>query len=216
MRQSLFRVKNVSQGDEMFLKKKKTFSCGAYDYLIVGLGNPGARYEMTRHNAGFLAVELLAMGYGADIKKLKFHALTGEVKIGDTRCLLMKPQTYMNHSGEAVGEAARFYKIPAEKIIVFSDDVSLDVGKIRVRRKGSAGGHNGLKSIIDALSSQDFQRVKIGVGKKPSPETDLVEWVLGRFPKQEEETLKSALQNAAAAAELIAAGKTDEAMNLYN
>ncbi|MCD7723855.1 MAG: aminoacyl-tRNA hydrolase [Clostridiales bacterium] len=200
----------------MFFKRKKAFSAGAYDYIIAGLGNPGAKYEMTRHNAGFLAVDLLALNHGAEIKKLKFHALTGDLKLGGARCLLMKPQTYMNNSGQAVSEAARFYKIPAENIIVFSDDVLLDVGKIRIRRKGSAGGHNGLKSIINLLGSQDFQRVKIGVGKKPAPETDLIEWVLGRFPKEQEAQLKEALQNAAAAAELIAGGKTDEAMNLFN
>ncbi len=155
----------------MFFKKAKT---NVYDFMIVGLGNPGAKYEMTRHNAGFLAIDLFAMKYNANIKKLKFHALIGDAKVDQNRCLLVKPQTYMNNSGEAVGAIANFYKIPAEKIIVFSDDISLEVGKIRIRRKGSSGGHNGLKSIINALSSEEFIRIKIGVGKKPTPEPDLI------------------------------------------
>ena len=124
---------------------------GAYDYIIAGLGNPGAKYEMTRHNAGFLAIDMLAMKQNKEIKRLKFHALTCDAEIEGKKCLLMKPQTFMNNSGEAIGEAAKFYKIPPQNIIVFSDDISLDVGKIRIRRKGSAGGHNGLKSIIAHL-----------------------------------------------------------------
>ena len=132
------------------------------------------------------------------------------------KCLLMKPQTFMNNSGEAVGEAARFYKIPPERIIVISDDISLDVGKIRIRRKGSAGGHNGLKSIIEHLGSEDFPRIKIGVGKKPNAYTDLADWVLGTFPKEQQPDLKTALANADDALRLIVSGQTDAAMNLYN
>ena len=197
----------------MLLSGKKG---SAFEYIIAGLGNPGAKYEMTRHNAGFLALDLFAVKNNADIKKLKYHSLVREVTISGKRCLLMKPQTFMNNSGEAIGEAARFYKIPPERVIVISDDTTLDVGKIRIRRKGSAGGHNGLKSIIAHLGSEDFPRVKIGVGKKPNAYTDLADWVLARFPKESEEDLKQALENALSAVELIVAGETDKAMNLYN
>lgn len=196
----------------MFFAKKS----GGYEFIIAGLGNPGARYEMTRHNAGFLALELLARENDFDIKRLKFHSLVQDFSGFGPKCLLMKPQTFMNNSGEAVGEAARFYKIPPERIIVLSDDISLDVGKIRIRRKGSAGGHNGLKSIIAHLGSEDFPRVKIGVGKKPDAYTDLADWVLGTFPADQQGELKTALENAANAVSLIVNGQTDKAMNLYN
>lgn len=189
---------------------------GAYDYIIAGLGNPGAKYEMTRHNAGFLAIDMLAMKQNKEIKRLKFHALTCDAEIEGKKCLLMKPQTFMNNSGEAIGEAAKFYKIPPQNIIVLSDDISLDVGRIRIRRKGSAGGHNGLKSIIAHLGSEDFPRVKIGVGKKPNAYMDLADWVLGRFPKELEPLLKEALENADGAISLIVQDKFDRAMNLYN
>lgn len=189
---------------------------GAYDYIIAGLGNPGAKYEMTRHNAGFLAIDMLAMKQNKEIKRLKFHALTCDAEIEGKKCLLMKPQTFMNNSGEAIGEAAKFYKIPPQNIIVLSDDISLDVGKIRIRRKGSAGGHNGLKSIIAHLGSEDFPRVKIGMGKKPNAYMDLADWVLGRFPKELEPQLKEALENADGAISLIVQDKFDRAMNLYN
>lgn len=200
----------------MFLTRKKQFNSASYDYIIVGLGNPGARYEMTRHNAGFLAMDLLAIEEGFDIKRLKHHALVSDVNIGDKRCLVMKPQTMMNASGEAVGEAAKFYKVPPEKIIVVYDDISLDVGKTRIRRKGSAGGHNGIKSIISHLGSENFPRVKIGVGKKPNPEYDLAAWVLGRFPAELEKDLKTALENSTKAVRLIVSDEIDKAMNLYN
>lgn len=191
-------------------------SNGGYEYLIVGLGNPGAKYEMTRHNAGFLAVDLLAIKENLNIKKLKYHALVGDAVIDGKKCLVMKPQTFMNNSGEAVGEACRFYKIPPEKVIVISDDISLDVGKIRIKRKGSAGGHNGLKSIIAHLGSENFVRIKVGVGKKPSADYDLVDWVLGRFPKELEKELKSALENAVASLPYIVNDEIDKAMNLFN
>ena len=197
----------------MLLSGKKG---SAFEYIIAGLGNPGAKYEMTRHNAGFLALDLYAVKNNADIKKLKYHSLVREVTVSGKRCLLMKPQTFMNNSGEAIGEAAKFYKIPPERVIVISDDTTLDLGKIRIRRKGSAGGHNGLKSIIAHLGSEDFPRVKIGVGKKPDAYTDLADWVLARFPKESEADLKNALENALSAVELIVAGETDKAMNLYN
>lgn len=201
----------------MFLNRRKQFNNNSkYDYIIVGLGNPGAKYEMTRHNAGFLAIDLLAIEEGFDVKRLKHHALVAETTISGKKCLVMKPQTMMNNSGEAVGEASKFYKIPPERIIVLYDDISLDVGKTRIRRKGSAGGHNGIKSIIAHLGSEDFPRVKIGVGKKPNPEYDLVSWVLGRFPKELEGDLKSALENTANAVRLLVNDNIDEAMNRYN
>ena len=200
----------------MFLNKRKQFNSSGYDFIIAWLGNPGSKYEMTRHNAGFLAVDLFAIKEGVSIKKLKFHSLVCDVKIGGKKCLLMKPQTFMNNSGDAIGEAARLYGIPPEKVIIISDDISLDVGKIRIKRKGSAGGHNGLKSIIAQLGTENFPRIKIGVGKKPSADYDLVDWVLGRFPKALEADLKTALENTAAAIPLMVGGETDKAMNLFN
>ena len=200
----------------MFLNKRKQFNSSGYDFIIAGLGNPGSKYEMTRHNAGFLAVDLFAIKEGVSIKKLKFHSLVCDVKIGGKKCLLMKPQTFMNNSGDAIGEAARLYGIPPEKVIIISDDISLEVGKIRIKRKGSAGGHNGLKSIIAQLGTENFPRIKIGVGKKPSADYDLVDWVLGRFPKALEADLKTALENTAAAIPLMVGGETDKAMNLFN
>lgn len=191
-------------------------SNGGYNYLIVGLGNPGAKYEMTRHNAGFLAVDLLAVKENLNIKKLKYHALVGDAVINGKKCLVMKPQTFMNNSGEAVGEAARFYKIPPERVIVISDDFSFDVGQIRIKRKGSAGGHNGLKSIIAHLGSENFPRIKVGVGKKPNADYDIIDWVLGRFPKELEKDLKSALENAVDALPYIVNEEIDKAMNLFN
>lgn len=195
---------------------KKKFNKSSYDFLIVGLGNPGKKYEMTRHNAGFLAMDLMAIEENVDIRKLKHHSLTCDVSINGKHCLLMKPQTMMNNSGEAVGEAVRYYNIPVENVIIIYDDISLDVGQTRIRRKGSAGGHNGIKSIISHLGSENFPRVKIGVGKKPNPEYDLVNWVLGRFPKELEGDLKSALENSTKAVRLIVDGDIDQAMNLYN
>lgn len=199
----------------MFLTKKKT-SNSSYEYIIAGLGNPGAKYEMTRHNAGFLAMDLLAIEENIDIKKLNHHALAADAVISGKRCLLMKPQTMMNNSGEAIGEAARFYKIPPENVIIIYDDISLDVGQTRIRRKGSAGGHNGIKSIIAHLGSENFPRIKVGVGKKPHPDYDLVNWVLGRFPKEQEADLKSALENSTKALRLMVDDQIDKAMNLYN
>lgn len=198
------------------LLKSKFFNNSSYDYIVAGLGNPGAKYEMTRHNAGFLAMDLLAITKNTDIKRLKHHALVADMQIGGKRCLVMKPQTMMNNSGEAIGEAAKFYKIPPENVIIVYDDISLDVGQTRIRRKGSAGGHNGIKSIIAHLGSENFPRIKVGVGKKPTPEYDLVNWVLGRFPKEQEKDLKSALENSVSALELIVGGDIDKAMNLYN
>lgn len=191
-------------------------SQGGIEFLIVGLGNPGGKYEITRHNAGFLWADLFAESLNTEIKRLKYHALTAEVNIDGHRCLLMKPQTFMNNSGEAVSEAAKFYKIPLEKIIVVFDDISLPIGKLRVRRKGSAGGHNGIKSIIAHLGSENFPRVKLGVGAKPHPDYDLADWVLTSFKKEDFPALKEAMESACKAVELIVKGETDKAMNQYN
>lgn len=191
-------------------------SQGGIEFIIVGLGNPGAKYEITRHNAGFLWADLFAESLDTEIKRLKYHALTAEVNIDGHRCLLMKPQTFMNNSGEAVSEAAKFYKIPLEKIIVVFDDISLPIGKLRVRRKGSAGGHNGIKSLIAHLGSENFPRVKIGVGAKPHPDYDLGDWVLTSFKKEDFPALKEAMVKACDAVKLIVNGSADKAMNLYN
>ena len=195
---------------------KKKMATGNVDYIIVGLGNPGGEYEATRHNAGFVVIDMLAEEFSCAVTKLKFKSLYGTAQIGDKKCILMKPQTYMNNSGEAVRDAAAFYKIPAERIIVVSDDISLDVGKLRIKRKGSDGGHNGLKSIIYQLQSDNFSRIKMGVGKKPHPEYDLAAWVLSRFKNDEVEPLKSAAKNACDAIKLIVGEKIDMAMNKFN
>lgn len=189
---------------------------GKIEYIVAGLGNPGKKYENTRHNAGFKALDLLAEKYGFEFKKLKFHALVADEVIASKRCLIMKPQTMMNLSGEAVLEAAQYYNIADENIIIIYDDVSLDVGKIRVRRKGSAGGHNGIKSIISCLGSEDFPRVKIGVGKKPSPEYDMVKWVLGDIPQESKKAFDEKLNDAVGATEAILNDGIDKAMNNYN
>lgn len=201
----------------MFRKKRfDAPTLGAPEFMIVGLGNPDKKYEFTRHNAGFLCVDMLAEKHGFTVKKLKFRSLLGDAVLGGHRCLILKPQTYMNLSGEAVREAAAFYKIPPERILVLFDDISLDVGKLRIRRKGTDGGHNGIKNIIYHLASDQFPRIKIGVGKKPHPDYDLADWVLSEFKKDEEAPLKSALENACSAVELLLDGEIDKAMNLYN
>lgn len=186
------------------------------EFIIAGLGNPGTQYENTRHNCGFMAAETLADIYKTPLKRLRFKSLTGEISIGGKRCLVMKPTTFMNNSGDAVEEAAVFYKIPPERILVIYDDISLDVGRLRIRGKGSDGGHNGMKSIILRLNSDNFPRIRIGVGKKPNKDYDLADWVLSRFTKEEGEKLETALSNSAKAAELIVEGKINEAMNIYN
>lgn len=192
-------------------KDKSTF-----EYLIVGLGNPGKKYEFTRHNAGFLFVDILSEKFAFTVKKLKFHALIGEARINGKRCLVMKPQTMMNCSGEAVKEACRFYKIPPENVIVVFDDISLDVGKLRIRRNGSAGGHNGIKSIINHLGSDNFPRIKMGVGAKPHPDYDLADWVLSEFTRTEGKQLRVAVDNACDAVALMVNGETERAMSNFN
>ena len=188
---------------------------GPVSFIIVGLGNIGKQYELTRHNAGFLAIDYIAEKYGAKIDRVKFHATVGEATIGGVRVLLMKPTTLMNNSGIAVGEAAAFYKISPDRVLVLHDEISFDAGIIRIRRKGSAGGHNGLKSIIARLPGEDFPRIKIGVGKKPTPEYDLADWVLGKLPEPDMKAIKNRFDDIATAAELIIAGKIDDAMARY-
>lgn len=201
---------------ELFKKIEKKNTVQPITHIICGLGNPGKEYELTRHNAGFLAIDYIAAECGVKIDRLKFHALTAEAVIGDLRVLLMKPQTYMNNSGEAVGEASAFYKIPPQNVIILHDEISFDAGMIRIRRKGSAGGHNGLKSIIAHLNSDEFPRIKIGVGKKPTPEYDLVAWVLGVMPGADLEKIKEKYEPIRDSVQLIASGKIDDAMCKYS
>ena len=189
---------------------------GTPEFLVVGLGNPDKKYTLTRHNSGFLCVDELAEKHGFKINKLKFKALIADTVINSHRVIVMKPHTYMNLSGEAVREAVNFYKIPPENVIVIFDDISLDVGKLRIKRKGSDGGHNGIKSIVSCISSNNFPRIKLGVGKKPHPEYDLAAWVLSEFKKDEAKPLKEAIDNACDALLLMLDGKIDEAMNKFN
>ncbi len=198
----------------MFLRKKE--AAGPIDFLIVGLGNPGKEYENTRHNAGCLALETLARDVNATPNRLKFKGQCTEATVGGHRVLLLFPLTYMNNSGEAVVEAMRFYKLKPQQLLVFSDDISLPVGTVRVRRKGSDGGQKGLRSIIQHIGSDDFPRVKLGVGQKPHPDYDLAAWVLSRFTAQELTAMETAAKNAAQAAELIVDGQIDEAMNRFS
>lgn len=189
---------------------------GKIEYVIAGLGNPGLEYEGSRHNAGFFTIDMLASQLGADINRLKFKGKTAEVTIGEKRCLLLKPTTYMNNSGESVVQALEFYKIDVDHLIVVCDDISLDAGKLRIRRKGSHGGHNGLRSICDLTGRDDFQRIKMGVGKKPHPDYDLAKWVLGKFGREDSEKMKQSAENACECLRLMVQGKTDEAMNKFN
>ena len=182
------------------------------EFLIAGLGNPGKEYERTRHNVGFVAIDAMAESLSARIDRAKYRALICEVNLGGKRGILMKPQTFMNLSGAAIAEAAAFYKIPPEKVLVLVDDISLAPGQMRIRRKGSAGGHNGLKSIIAELGSQEFPRIKLGVGQKPSPDYDLVNWVLGKMPEADEKAFLSILPDVTAATTLIVKGEIEAAM----
>ena len=189
---------------------------GGVDWLLVCLGNPGDQYENTRHNAGFMVADELAERHNIPVQRLKFRALTNTVTIGDEKVLLMKPVTYMNLSGEAVHEAAAFYKIPPEHILVVSDEVALAPGKLRVRRSGSAGGHNGLKNIIAHLGTDQFPRIRVGVGQKPHPDYDMADWVLGKFQGEDKKAVESAVKRAADAAECLIREGVDKAMNKYN
>lgn len=185
-------------------------------WIAVFLGNPGSRFDGTRHNVGFMTGAALADKLGVRIDRAKYHALTVQTKIGEETVLLMLPQTYMNLSGDAVGEAQRFYKVPTDHILVVSDDVTLPVGKLRVRRSGSAGGHNGLKDIIAKCGGEGFPRIKIGVGEKPHPDYDMADWVMSRFSGQDAETIAAAAKRAADAVECLITKGVDKAMNLYN
>lgn len=201
---------------DVFNKISSEKSVGKPEFIICGLGNPGLQYEHTRHNAGFLTVEKLAEKLGFDMTKVKFDSYVGETTVAGRRCLVMKPRTYMNNSGEAVAQAMDLYKIPPENLLVICDDISLEPSHIRIRRKGTHGGHNGLKSIIQLCGSENFPRIKIGVGKKPHPDYDLADWVLSRFTDKEMELMSQAFAKACQAVELIVAGDIDKAMNLYN
>ena len=196
----------------MIFGNKKT----AIDWLVVGLGNPGPKYDWTRHNMGFLVIDELAEREKIPVQKLKFKALTNTAVIGGQSVLLMKPTTYMNLSGGAVGEAARFYKIPPERILVISDDVALPQGKLRIRRSGSAGGHNGLKDIIAHLGGDQFPRIKVGVGGKPHPDSDMADWVLGKFTGQDKKVMEEAIKRAADAVETLLKSGVDQAMSRHN
>ena len=191
-------------------------STGPIEYMIVGLGNPGKDYELTRHNAGFLCMDYIAAKCSVQINRAKFSALVGEATIGGKRCLLVKPQTFMNHSGRAVLEASDFYKIPPEKILVLSDDVNLDVGRMRLRAKGSAGGQKGLENIILRLGSEDFPRLRMGVGKKPHPDFDMKDWVLSEFNKQEQKMLYSCFEPAYEGIVKLLSGKFEDAQMQCN
>ncbi len=192
------------------------FAKPACDWLIVGLGNPGDNYAKTRHNVGFRAIDALASKLGCKVDRAKFRGLYGQANYKGQKLILLKPQTFMNSSGLSVMDAARFYKLPPERIIVLFDDISLDVGRLRVRADGSAGGHNGIKSMIGCLNSQSFPRVKIGVGAKPHPDFELADWVLSAFPPQEEKLLGPAIERAADAALELLENGVYRAANLYN
>lgn len=198
------------------ISSESSKTTGNVEYIIAGLGNPGKEYEKTRHNAGFMALDYISGRVDAKIDRAKFSALVGEATIEGKRVLLMKPQTFMNASGDAIAAAARFYKIPAEKIIVIADDISLDVGRLRVRRKGSHGGHNGLRSIEAQLSSQDYQRIKIGVGAKPHPDYDLADWVLGTFDVKGLEALATGYDKLYSGISKMLLGDTETAMQICN
>lgn len=195
----------------MFFKKKSGVS-----WLLVFLGNPGAKYEKTRHNVGFMTGDALAQKLNVKIDRVKYKALIHQADIDGEPVLLMKPQTYMNLSGSAVKEAMDFYKIPLDHVVVVSDDVTLPVGKLRVRRSGSAGGHNGLKDIIAKCGGDGFPRVKIGVGEKPHPDYDMADWVLSSFKGDDAKTIDTACEKAADAVTAVIKHGVDKAMNLYN
>ena len=191
-------------------------SSGPVSWIVVFLGNPGVKYAGTRHNVGFMTADALAKRAGIRIDRLRFRALTGAGDLGGGKIFLMKPQTYMNLSGDAVREAMRFYKLPSERLLVVSDDTALPVGKLRIRRSGSAGGHNGLKDIIAKCGGEDFPRIKIGVGEPPHADYDMADWVLSTFAGKDKELIEKAVEDAASAVETVIRDGLDRAMNLYN
>ena len=195
----------------MFFSKKP-----GGEFLVVGLGNPGSKYWNTRHNVGFAALDALADKLHVKVDRVKFQALMGQGELEGHKLILLKPTTYMNLSGQAVQAAARFYKIPPERILVMFDDISLEPGRLRVRKNGSAGGHNGIKSIISCIGSQDFPRVKIGVGAKPHPDYDLADWVLSTFPYDQREAMDETYRRAAEAAITVITQGPEAAANRFN
>ena len=201
---------------DLFKKIENTPSSAPITHIIVGLGNVGSEYVKTRHNIGFMAIDYIAQKLGIKIDRVKFNAYTAEGTLGTKRVLFMKPTTLMNRSGVAIGEAAAFYKIAPENIIVLCDEISFEPGLFRIRRKGSAGGHNGLKSVIERLGSQDFPRIKIGVGQKPSPDYDLASWVLGKFSDEALAAAMSRFEDIYSACELMLIDKCEEAMNRFS
>ena len=191
----------------------KASACG---WLVVGLGNPGLNYARTRHNVGFRAVDALAEKLGVKIDRARFRGLTAQASAGGEKLLLLKPQTFMNDSGLSVMDAARFYKLPPERVLVLFDDISLPVGRLRIRADGSAGGHNGLKNIIQHLGTDQFPRVKVGVGEKPHPDYDMADWVLSKFVGEDLKTITAAIEKAGKAVECLIAEGPDKAMNKFN
>lgn len=198
----------------MFFKKEQEKS--KFEYLVVGLGNPEPKYDNTRHNAGFHAIDTMVKHYSLSSPQLKFKGELYKAKIKDKECLLLKPLTYMNLSGESIIEVMNYYKIPIENVIVIFDDISLEIPKIRIRRKGSHGGHNGIRSIVNITGTEKFPRIKIGVGQKPHPDYDLADWVLSKFTQDENTNIQTAYDNCIEIVELIITDQTTEAMNKYN
>ncbi len=192
------------------------FSSGGVEWIVAFLGNPGLKYNGTRHNAGFMAADAMAKKLGVSINKMRFKALTQTVELGGAKVLLMKPQTYMNLSGEAIAQAAKFYKVAPEHVIVVSDETALPIGKLRIRRSGSAGGHNGLKNIIALLGTDQFPRVRLGVGAPPHPDYDMVDWVLAAFKGQDAADMEKVAEKAADAVECYIKEGADRAMNKFN
>ncbi len=193
-----------------------SFKKGSVEYILVGLGNPGSKYETTRHNVGFNAIDFISNKLNIKLNKLKFSSLTERVVIEGKNFLIMKPQTFMNNSGEAVAMAARFYKVPSERIIVISDDVSLTCGTVRMRKKGSAGGHNGLKSIALCLGSEEYSRIKVGVGQKPFPEYDMADWVLSSPDIADSKLISDRFEDIHDTVCIIAKSGLEPAMNFIN
>lgn len=201
---------------DIFAQLEKEHKTGKPEWLIAGLGNPGLVYENTRHNAGFMAMDYLADQEQIQINRMKFKSYCEDTTLAGKRCLILKPQTYMNNSGEAIVQAMQFYKIDIDHVIIVFDDISLPPGKLRIRRKGSAGGHNGIKSIIELTGSEDFTRIKLGVGQKPNKNMNLADWVLSKFKEQEIKSIQTSCANAYECLKLIVNDQTDKAMNLYN
>ena len=194
----------------------KNRSSGGVEWLLVCLGNPGDPYENTRHNVGFQGADEIAARKDGPVQRLKFRALTNTVELGGAKVLLMKPVTYMNLSGEAAREAAAFYKVPPERVLVVSDDVALPPGRLRIRKGGSAGGHNGLKNLIQHLGTDQFPRVRVGVGEKPHPDYDMADWVLGKLQGEDKKAVDAAVKRAADAVECLIREGPDRAMSRYN